>query len=474
MSENITSPLVSIIVPVYNQEQYLDETIGYIIGQTYTNTEIIFVDDGSTDKSVDIILQHAAKDSRIKLMKQNNMFAGVARNTGIAAAKGKYIICLDSDDIFEPELIESLVVLAESERADMAFCGGDKLIEATGEYVPSPDLINVKLIEEKANLKHFCPSSQFPADIYKITTPVPWNKLFLKSFIVDNKLEYAALSSSNDTEFIWTALSLVRVASGVDRVLVHYRIRSTSISQTKHKNKDNHSLAYIGVMRQLKERGKWKLLKQAYRRKYIGGATWHLKTLQRHETLQYLAYWKEKWSAQFEVLGKLGEDVRYTPEGNGFYSLFEPSVTFVFASLNELKKFEKKNFIKQRVIPVSIIVATEEGEAPPKWLIESGSWACSRVHFVNVDASLSRTERITIAKQQVIHGVGVDLRDVSASEISDIQNLIESLNKKFAGIKWRKICAFGTKKAELETEKRMIRNHIGVLNDCIKVINECK
>lgn len=468
------NPLVSVIVPVYNQEKYLDETITYITGQTYTNLEIIFVDDGSTDGSVEIILRRAEQDSRIRLLQQQNQYAGVARNNGIAEAKGKYVLCLDSDDIFEQELIQTLVDLAEKEKADMAFCGGDKLIEATGEYVPSPDLVNANLITQKAALNHFCPRKDFPVDIYKLTTPVPWNKLFLRSFIEKHQLKYAALSSSNDTEFIWTALSLVDVAAGIEKPLVHYRIRSTSISQTKHKNKDNHSLAYIGVMQRLKENGLWKKLRYAYRRKYLGGATWHLKTLQRHQTLQYMAYWKEKWSAAFEVMGEQGEDVRYTPEGNSFYALFEPSVTFVASSIAELKKFEKKNFIRQRVIPVAVIVAKTEEEEVPNWLTESSAWACARVHFVNVEADTPRAERVDHALKETPYGEGVDLLNPTDANIEHIQVRIKQLKQQISGIRLKRYFVFGSRKEAIETKMRMIRNHVGVLNDCLKLIAENK
>ena len=104
MSEK--SVLISIVIAVYNAEDYLRECLDSVIGQSYENIEVICVDDGSTDSSADIISEYSLKDNRVKLIKQQNQFAGVARNTGMKQAKGEYIIFLDADDFFEPDMIE--------------------------------------------------------------------------------------------------------------------------------------------------------------------------------------------------------------------------------------------------------------------------------------------------------------------------------------------------------------------------------
>lgn len=101
--------LISVIVPVYNTEKYVGKTLDSLINQTYKDLEIIVVDDGSPDNAAEIVQQYALKDSRIKLVRQQNMGLSGARNTGIDLASGEFIVFIDSDDSAYPDLIENLL-----------------------------------------------------------------------------------------------------------------------------------------------------------------------------------------------------------------------------------------------------------------------------------------------------------------------------------------------------------------------------
>ena len=96
---------VSVIIPVYNSEDYLQECLDSLLKQTLHEIEIICVDDGSTDGSLQILEKNAANDKRIQILHQENLHAGVARNNGLKAAHGEYVIFLDSDDFFELTLL---------------------------------------------------------------------------------------------------------------------------------------------------------------------------------------------------------------------------------------------------------------------------------------------------------------------------------------------------------------------------------
>ena len=110
--------MVSVIVPIYNCEKYLDSCLKSIINQTYENIEIILVDDGSVDDSFKIMEDYAYKDSRIKLIKQENAGVSKARNVGIYNSKGDYILFIDSDDIVHPKMIETLIgIIGDNEVA---------------------------------------------------------------------------------------------------------------------------------------------------------------------------------------------------------------------------------------------------------------------------------------------------------------------------------------------------------------------
>lgn len=114
------SPLVSVIIPVYNAHNSIAKTLQSVINQTYTNLEIVVVNDGSTDESLDIIKTYAVEDPRIVVFDKQNEGLVQARKSGIDIATGKYIQYLDSDDIMHEDAITRLVNKAEETQADMA------------------------------------------------------------------------------------------------------------------------------------------------------------------------------------------------------------------------------------------------------------------------------------------------------------------------------------------------------------------
>ena len=116
------SDLVSIIVPVYNAEKYIHQCIDSLLAQTFTNIEVILVDDGSSDNSGVICDEYAAKDGRVKVIHQQNGGVSVARQTGIDNAAGEYSIHADPDDWVEPNMIKELVAKAKADDADMVIC----------------------------------------------------------------------------------------------------------------------------------------------------------------------------------------------------------------------------------------------------------------------------------------------------------------------------------------------------------------
>lgn len=124
--------LVSVILPIYNVEKYLERCISTIINQTYRNLEIILIDDGSTDLSADICDKWAAKDKRIKVVHKKNAGLGMARNTGIDNVSGKYVFFVDSDDYVSPDMVEKVVGLAEKTEADVV-CYGSCAVNAHGK-----------------------------------------------------------------------------------------------------------------------------------------------------------------------------------------------------------------------------------------------------------------------------------------------------------------------------------------------------
>lgn len=133
MMKERSKPLVSIIVPVYQVKDYIGECVESLIRQTYTNLEILLVDDGSMDGSGAICDEYASKDNRIRVIHQENQGLSAARNAGLDRAAGEYVAFVDSDDAVLPDFIEVLYELAERYQADIAACAYERgEIGATG------------------------------------------------------------------------------------------------------------------------------------------------------------------------------------------------------------------------------------------------------------------------------------------------------------------------------------------------------
>lgn len=138
--------LVSVVVPVYNVEKFLDRCVKSIVGQTYENLEVILVDDGSKDSSGEICDRWSREDSRITAVHKENGGAGFARNTGIEAATGKYILFVDSDDYIAPVTVEKCVAELEKSKSDFVMFGRFN-VDSEGNVSEKP-MVDTKLLFE--------------------------------------------------------------------------------------------------------------------------------------------------------------------------------------------------------------------------------------------------------------------------------------------------------------------------------------
>ena len=128
----LLSPMVSVVIPVFNAERYLGECVKSLQAQTMRDFEIIAVDNGSTDASVAILHDMAQEDPRISVLSSEGN-AGVARNVGMEKAQGKYLLFLDADDFFAPELLQDTVAAAENKQAQLVLFGGRRFDDARQE-----------------------------------------------------------------------------------------------------------------------------------------------------------------------------------------------------------------------------------------------------------------------------------------------------------------------------------------------------
>lgn len=133
-NEKLLSGLVSIIMPCYNGEKFIKETIESVLAQTYTSWELLIIDDGSKDSSVDIIKSYQ-QDQRIKLIQQANAGSAAARNNGIRQSKGQYMALLDSDDLWLPEFLEKQVNFMKEKKAVCVCCSYSRIDEDSNDVL---------------------------------------------------------------------------------------------------------------------------------------------------------------------------------------------------------------------------------------------------------------------------------------------------------------------------------------------------
>lgn len=122
INQNMESPLISVIVPVYNVQDYLERCVTSLLNQTYHNLEIILIDDGSTDDSLMLCKGLSEKDARIRILSQSNQGVGAVRNLGVSMATGQYLGFVDGDDWVDVDMYESLLNLILKQGADVACC----------------------------------------------------------------------------------------------------------------------------------------------------------------------------------------------------------------------------------------------------------------------------------------------------------------------------------------------------------------
>ena len=275
MNNEFMEKWLSFIVPVYNAEKYLEACIQSILSQTLTAFELICVDDGSTDRSKEIISDLAKHDKRILFIQQKNAYAGVARNNGMASARGKYLLFLDADDLFEPNMLETMVHKVEEDKADICLCGADRYHTNTGIYEPANWLLNVKRAPKKLPFNR----KDCSRYIFQITSPAPWTKLFRSEFIKEKGLSFQQIKRCNDLAFTMSAMAQAEKITVVNQVLVHYRVDTgTSLQSTVHLTPMLFSEALLELKRKLITAQIWDEVKDSYADLALNTTVYNLKT----------------------------------------------------------------------------------------------------------------------------------------------------------------------------------------------------
>ena len=252
MKEHDSKNLISVIMPVYNAEKYVKRALDSILNQTLREIEVLCVDDGSTDQSLGICQEYAAKDSRIKVFHKENSGSGAARNVGLRHADAEYITFIDVDDWIEPEMYAILYSQAVSCNADISIIGYTKDTGALSE-----EMVNKQSIEKCIYTSEELIRYAFIRDEYKNFGAYVWNKLFKRSLLLEKENEILFDEKpirGDDVHFYAQAALRAKNAVYSDKCMYHYVQREDSFTHAILLEKDDGILrAYEMIIKLCEE-----------------------------------------------------------------------------------------------------------------------------------------------------------------------------------------------------------------------------
>ena len=238
--------LVSVIVPVYKVEEYLDRCVESIINQTYKNLEIILIDDGSPDLCPQKCDGWAERDSRIKVIHKKNAGVSFARNDGLEAVRGEFLTFVDSDDYLSSDAIEVMLERIERDQSDLVVAQFAKAYPGQTQEVAAYPWISDKVIAQDAAIQMIGVSKSLPVYL--------WGKLY-RSHVLD-KIRFPSLTCAEDVYALPEILERCKRVSLVEKVLYFYYQRSTSIVHSRKTVEIMDSIvASLHVSRYLLEHG---------------------------------------------------------------------------------------------------------------------------------------------------------------------------------------------------------------------------
>lgn len=220
--------LVSIIMPCYNGSKFIGESIESVLSQTYKEWELLIIDDGSKDNSVEVINQYVAKDDRIKLIRQTNAGSAAARNHGIREATGQYVSLLDSDDLWYPEFLEKQIKFMHDHNVSVV-CSSYEMIDEDSNVIKNSVIVSGKITSKDMQVSNYVGCLTGLYDLSK------HGKLYL-----DESLN----SILDDYLFWYQAIKFDGIAYANPEIIAKYRLSNSSTTSNKKKLIKKHYYFY--------------------------------------------------------------------------------------------------------------------------------------------------------------------------------------------------------------------------------------
>jgi len=334
-ASEVKNPKVSVIIAVYNVEDYLRQCLDSVTGQTLKEIEIICIDDGSTDSSLDILKEYQDKDERIIVLEQKHSGAGAARNKGLKKAKGQYLSILDSDDFFEPDMLEKAYTAAKENDADITVFLADFYNHREQRFEPCTYSLRTDMLPENNPFS----ADEMSEKIFNIGCGWAWDKLFKRSFVKKNKITFQEIRTSNDMLFVFYLYSKAERIYVLKELLAHQRINAyKTLSVTREQSWQNFYLALMALKNKLTEDGTYDKFRHSFVNWALNFTLWNIDTLSSGVRYQLKKACRDQYFNDLDILNNDKEYFIYDYE------------------------YERMEKIMNEQIKVSVIVPVYNGE----------------------------------------------------------------------------------------------------------------
>ena len=274
----------SVIIPVYNVQDYLSECLDSIVGQTLKDIEIICVDNGSVDESLEILKKYAKRDKRIKILEIGRSNAGAARNAGLAVANGEFLYFIDSDDYCETDLLEKCYKKITEDKADVLIFAADQFDTNSGVHSEMLHSLFVQFLPSQIPFK----PDMMKDRLFNSFQNWPWNKVFRHKFIKDNNISFQEVARTNDMKFTVLALVCAKSITILNEVLIHYRVgNKNSLQATNHLDPMAFWDAYKGTKRALEAKGVYKKYERSFLNFILEGCLYNYNSIKEVKSKSY-------------------------------------------------------------------------------------------------------------------------------------------------------------------------------------------
>ena len=301
---------VSVIIPTYNCGKFLNDSIGSLLNQTFSDFEIIIVDNKSTDNTVKKVKEFMEKDNRISIIElDENLKQGIARNIGVEHAKGDYIMFLDGDDKACPDFVQKMYDKITKDNADMTICRWAPFDNLTGKINYKHGYANFHRLPEQFRNTSFN-WKDIKEEVYSQSN-VPWDKIYKKSFLIEKDVKFPGGMFFEDNVFSFDAIMKAEKITVLDECLVYYRVnRKQAVTARCDETFFDYLKIFASIKENLVKQGTWDEMKYHFINYKVRSLFWWWKKIKFNLKKPFFEMIKKDYIEMFNTELKTMNDKR--------------------------------------------------------------------------------------------------------------------------------------------------------------------